>query len=301
MKPITGKDIHEALTAACAVVGIVPRHDIPADGGWHYTDVEGDRQGRGAGRIKLFADGQGGHVANWKGEALTFFVDDGRKLTPDEKAERDRKRAETIRQCQEEEAAKRAAAAVKAERTWKAATPARADHPYLTRKKVKPVPSLREIEADKLARLLGYHPKSRGEHLTGRVLIVPVKAGGALTTCELIDEAGRKSAIAGGQKGGGHWAAQALPEGDGNGATIMIGEGVATVLTAKEATGHYSVAALCCGNLLAVAEEMKARFPAARLIVLADLGNGQKDAEQAALAVGCLLAVPDFLIEEVAA
>lgn len=39
---------------------------------------------------------------------------------------------------------------------------------------------------------------------------------------------------------------------------------------------------------------MRERYPAARLVILADLGNGQKDAEDAARSVGGLVAVPDF-------
>lgn len=55
-----------------------------------------------------------------------------------------------------------------------------------------------------------------------------------------------------------------------------------------------SIAALSCGNLPTVARAMRERYPAARLVILADLGNGQKDAEDAARSVGGLVAVPDF-------
>jgi hypothetical protein len=79
---------------------------------------------------------------------------------------------------------------------------------------------------------------ARGEALAGRLLVAPVKIGGALSTCELIDEAGRKAALAGGAKRGGYWAS-ALParESDGDGLCMLIGEGAATMLSAIEATG----------------------------------------------------------------
>jgi hypothetical protein len=51
--------LKEALRAACADVGIVYR-DVPTDGRFYSTDVEGDELGRGDGRIKLFPDGEGG-------------------------------------------------------------------------------------------------------------------------------------------------------------------------------------------------------------------------------------------------
>ena len=71
--------------------------DVPADGRIHETDVEDDSRGRGDGRIKLFADGAGGIVCNWKGETRPFFADDGRKLSEAERRERARKRQSSVR------------------------------------------------------------------------------------------------------------------------------------------------------------------------------------------------------------
>ncbi|MDS4068974.1 MAG: DUF927 domain-containing protein [Candidatus Competibacter sp.] len=285
--------MHDALRAACAEVGIVYR-DVPADGRWYETDLDGDRRGRGDGRIRLFPGGEGGIVCNWKGETRPFFAADDSTLTDAERTERDRKRREVIRQIQQEEARRRAEAARKAAAIWEVATAAKADHPYLSRKQVSPAATLREADAGAVAALLDYAPKSRGEPLAGRLLVAPVKIGIQMSTAELIDEAGRKSAIAGGAKAGGYWAAQPLPEGDGAGLTLLIGEGVATILSATEATGCSSIAALSCGNLPAVARAMRERYPAARLVILADMGNGQKDAEDAARSVGGLVALPDF-------
>jgi putative DNA primase/helicase len=131
-------------------------------------------------------------------------------------------------------AEKRAEAAGKAEQIWRAARIAEKDHPYLVRKRVKPVSSLRELQDKAVAAILGYAPKACGEALSGRLLVVPVKASGTLSTLELIDEHGRKSALAGGAKSGGYWAAQPLPM-DAKDKTLLIGEGVATVLSTCEA------------------------------------------------------------------
>ena len=43
---------------------------------------------------------------------------------------------------------------------WKWARPVGPDHPYLERKQVRPVPALRELEAEELHALLGYAPRS---------------------------------------------------------------------------------------------------------------------------------------------
>ncbi len=83
---VSAVNLHDALRSACADVGILCR-DVPADGRWYETDVEGDRRGRGDGRIKLFPDGEGGIVCNWKGETRPFFADDGRKPSDAERRE----------------------------------------------------------------------------------------------------------------------------------------------------------------------------------------------------------------------
>jgi len=74
----------------------------------------------------------------------------------------------------------------------------------------------------------------------------------------------------------------------------LIGEGVATVLSACEATGCPGVAALSCGNLPKVARAMRKRYPKANITILADIGPGQKKAQEAAKVIGGHLAVPDF-------
>jgi putative DNA primase/helicase len=227
--------------------------------------------------------------------------DDGRyqKPTPEELAERRRIAAERAAQEEAAIARERAGTAQKAAAILKAATEAKADHPYLSRKRVSPVATLREIDAGKAAAILGYPPKSDGDQLAGRLLVVPVKQGGKLATVELIDGDKRKAALAGrGSKAGGYWATERLPDGDGAGLTLLIGEGAATVLSASAATGCPAVAALSSGNLPAVAKAMRERYPAAALVILADLvkatGAPDPHAIEAARAVGGKLAIPDF-------
>lgn len=231
--------------------------------------------------------------------------DDGihQKPTPEELAERKRIAAERAAKDEAEVARERAEAAKKAAAILQASTPARADHPYLARKQVPAVPTLREIDAGEAAEILGYSPKSKAksdsEALTGRLLVAPVKQDSGISTLELIDEAGRKAALVGrGTKAGGFWATGSLPEGSGDGLALVVGEGIATTLAASSATGHSGVAALSSGNLLAVAKAMRIRYPKADLAILADLvkATGEPDphAIEAARAVGGRLAVPDF-------
>lgn len=227
--------------------------------------------------------------------------DDGmhQKPTPEELAERRRIAAERAAQEEAEIARERADTAKKAAAILKAAPEAKADHPYLSRKRVSPVATLREIDAGAAAAILGYPPKSGGDLLAGRLLVVPVKQGDGISTLELIDGDKRKAALAGrGSKVGGYWATERLPDGDGAGLTLLIGEGVATGLSASQATGHPAIAALSSGNLPAVAKAMRERYPAAVIVILADLvkATGEPDphAIEAAKVGAGRSAIPDF-------
>lgn len=226
------------------------------------------------------------------------WQDDGRRhtLTPAEIAERQRAATERAAADAAEIERERAETAAKAAAILKASVQAEAKNPYLLRKRISPTATLREIDAGTAAAILGYTPKSGGEPLEGRLLVVPVKQGDALSTVELIDGKGRKTALAGrGSKAGGHWATRRPPD---DADVLLVGEGVATVLSASEATGHVGIAALASGNLMAVARAMRDRYPDAELVLLADLvkSTGLPDihAAEAARAVGGKLAIPDF-------
>ncbi|WP_250478695.1 MULTISPECIES: DUF927 domain-containing protein [unclassified Caballeronia] len=168
---------------------------------------------------------------------------------------------------------------------------ARDDHPYLVRKGVAAVDALRELDVEKLQLLIGYSPQSGGAQLEGRILIAPVTINGAVTTVEMIDESGRKAALARGEKAGGCWFVCAVPL---DCARILIAEGVATALSAHLCTGHATVAALSAGNLIKVARAMRVAHPNAEITVLADLGNGQQKAVEAARSVAGAVATPEF-------
>lgn len=220
------------------------------------------------------------------------------KPTPKQIAERRRNRAEMATLEESRIAAERTNASQKANELWKAAGPALPDHPYLLRKRCKPVTTMRELNVCAVATILGYAPKCDGELLVGRLIIIPVKIDDALSTVEMIDDNGRKSALYGGAKAGGFWAAQALPSGNGPGLTLLIGEGVATTLTAKEVSGHIGIAVLSSGNLTSVARGLCQRYPGAKFVILADLvkSTGEPDHHpiEAALTVGGKVAIPEF-------
>src|SRR5262249_48003834 len=146
----------------------------------------------------------------WRDDGVT------RGPTPEELADRHRKAAEQSAETEAETAHARDQTAKLAAGIWSVATQAKPDHVYLRRKNVAAVATLREIDADKAAAILGYPLKSKGSVLEGRLLVAPVTVGSRISTLELIDGTGRKAALAGrGTKAGGYWTAQPLPEGAG--------------------------------------------------------------------------------------
>lgn len=224
-----------------------------------------------------------------------------RSQYPDQMATALAPRADALEQRAREEArqrARHAAVAREAQAIWEWARPIGPEHPYLARKQLEPVPTLRELEAPELHALLGYAPASEGMPLTGRVLVVPFWIGEAISTLELIDENGRKSSLAGGLKRGGYWIAGETPIDADTAAAILIGEGMATVLSAHRATGWVALASLSSGTLPQVVAILRARFPDAELVVLADLGPGEAKAREAAQASRAHLAVPVFAKQE---
>ncbi len=236
-------NLHEALRAACADVGIVYK-DVPADGRFHETDVEDDPRGRGDGRIKVFADGAGGIVCNWKGETRPFFSDDGRKLSEAERRERDRKRQDAIRLAAEEEARRHAESATKAAAIWQAATPAPDDHAYLLKKGIK----------------------AHGARMHGGSLVIPMRSGAEVHSLQFVGADGDKRFLAGGRVAGCYYSIGTTR----GAAALCITEGFATGATIHEATGYPVAVAFNAGNLEPVAKALRAKLPDLRLILCAD-------------------------------
>lgn len=207
-----------------------------------------------------------------------------------ETAARDARR----RRAQADLDARHRAAAKLAGELWEQAWGAEAGHPYLLRKGLPAVATLRELDAPDLRRLAGYAPHSEGDLLSGRVLLVPVHLDGAISTMEFIDEAGRKSTLAGGAKTGGYWAAGVPSPAAIEGGPVVVAEGMATALSVHLATGWFALGALSAGNLPKVARGWRERYPDTELVIVGDRGRGEEFARRAAHESNGRLAVPVF-------
>ena len=174
-----------------------------------------------------------------------------------------------------EREAVQAAARTKAARLWGRARPANNTHPYLERK----------------------HVGAYGLRQLGAMLLIPARDHtGVLHTLQFILPDGSKRFLSGGRVNACYCAIGRPVD------TLLLCEGYATGATLYEATGHATASCFSCGNLIAVAQALRAKFPNLKLIVCADNdvqapGNpGLTKAREAARAVRGYLAVPRFSV-----
>ncbi len=207
-----------------------------------------------------------------------------------ELAEREQLRIQRQQRAEAEEAERQADnehKAVIARRLWNEAMPLM-DHPYIERKGIKTFGVAKVQQA-------GYLKGDDGKSLTalsGLCLLLPIKRDGQIIALQAIQPDGERRFI--GSPKGGSLVIGRLGK---NSSRILICEGLATAASVHEATSLPTVCAFTAGNLLDVAERLHRALPAADLVLCADRdthGKGQQKATEAALAVGGLVALPDF-------
>lgn len=294
---MTWRRIDDVCRAACEQIGVSYR-PVPADGEFHAADLADDPRGRGDGRIKMFPDGKGGIVQNWKtGEKQAFFIDRqaGASLSP---ADRERIKAEQERR-QREQKAKHDRAARRARAIWQAAKPAPASHSYLVKKAIKPhrarVTTWRRCWQDDAG---NHHPLA----IDNALIIPALNDAGSIRNLQAIfpneppELARVKDFLSGGALTGLFWWIG--PERTN---PVLIAEGFATAATLHEETGYRVYNAFSAGNLLAVGRIVRKHLPEAKIIFAADNdaktpGNpGLCKANEAAAAVDGFVTVPPMV------
>lgn len=259
--------------AAMEVAGLSTKYPIIPDGKLHRFRVEGDRAGSENGWYVLYDDGvSGGAFGCWKrGVSETWCAKSDRELTQAQREQNRRRMIEAQKVHETEETKRHKAARDKAFYIWKASPPAPDNHPYLVKKGVN----------------------NHGLRLHKGLLVIPMRdSAGNLHSLQFIDGDGNKRFLSGGRKKGCYFALGAPTE------SLCIAEGFATAATIYESTGLALAVAFDAGNLLTVAQSIRAKFPYIEIILCADNdentpGNpGLTKAREAAAAVGALLAVP---------
>lgn len=292
-------DIHKVAAEACDAIGI-EYQNTQMDGKFHPLRCKGKGLRNDAGRVMIFADGMGGVAWNHiTSESIKFSVKDWGSLSMSERNELNRQATAAKAEAVQVQAERYKQAAAVAAQVVSVSLQASSANKYLQRKQTPPTANLREISREDLVNIIGYIPKARSEELcTGKILVVPLQdINGHITSIEMIDQDGRKSALAGGKKNGGcFWATDnKLPDGTGDGLSFCIGEGVATVLTASMASGFIGIASGSCGNMPAVAYVIRKRYPNAIIYIIPDKNNGHEKAVEAGNLIKGILIEPQFI------
>lgn len=277
------------------------------DGKWQRVALEDDAPGKESASYRGFLNGRpNGQIKNYKTDELIKWVARGESLSPDDRQKFEAEAAET----REKRAAERQKTQSKAQllamkRFDEALTPKRwekgqdiepQNYPYLDRKNVGTYGILQEAD--------------------GKILIPARDIDGKLWSVQAIDHDGEKRFAKGGRKAGlmhiidpnnriGEKPVKSQALGKG---TIIIAEGYATAASIFEATKQPTVAGFDAGNLKAVAEAVRAKYPDAKIVIAADndhkleakpIGNvGVQKAIEAARAVGGVVVVPDLTPEQ---
>jgi len=265
------ENFRDAIRAA----GMMPPDAIEPGRIYRFPGV-GKANGNGAGWCNLFPDGMGGSFGDWSTGLSENWQ--ARRERPISLAEREAFREQVARAQAESEAERKrtqAEAATQAAERWQQGEPAPVDHPYLVRKGIQP----------------------NGARVLGATLLVPMRDGsGALCNVQRIPpEGGGKKLFQFGARVNGCYFAIGKTNG-----VIHIAEGFATGASVHEATGEAVAVAFSAGNLDAVARTLRTKYPQARIVMCADddyqtaANTGLTKATEAALAVGGLVAKPDF-------
>jgi putative DNA primase/helicase len=273
--------------AALRAHGLIPPDRIQADGQLHRCDVDA-RNGKGDGAYVLhLSEVPAGGFQNWhdgSGWQDWCPIERGR-LSADQRANfraqaegaREQRKADT----EHRHAAARAAAA----RIWPNATPSTADHGYLARKGVQ-AHGLRLYSGDLM---IG------GMSCSGALIVPLCDAAGQLHSLQVIAADGQKRYLPGGRVTGCYFIIGELQ------GVLVIAEGFATAASIHEATGYATACVFDAGNLLAAAKALRTKLPGIRMIFGADndvsaseMNVGLKSAQEAARAVGGLVAVPEL-------
>lgn len=199
----------------------------------------------------------------------------------EEIAERKRARELAAAAYEEEQKAKRKAAADTAVMVWEAATPSES-HPYTERKKIPP-----------LCARIGSWPG----HPEKDVLILPVRSGKTIHSLQAIFPDGQRRFLSGGAVKGNYML---INPDSLSMDTIVICEGYATGVSIYQATKYPVIVAFSASNLFHVAQKARKLSPQSNIIIAADNdqwtdGNpGLTEAKKSGREVNARVVWPEF-------
>lgn len=273
-----------------AALGFAPEV-IQADGAIHRFATTDKRRDL-AGWYVMHDDGlPAGAFGCWRdGSTHTWCSKAESSLTEDERAAHQQRVADMRAARDAERQRLHDAGRFAADLIWRKAGSRAAQHPYIEAKgiRVSGAKCISKANASAIARELSGAIK-------GELLAIPMRdAEGTLWNIQFIDKDGIKRPLTGARIKGCYYAI-GKPAGE-----IVVCEGFATGASIHEATGKAVAVAFNTGNLLPVAQALRAKYPGLQIIVAADddiktEGNpGLKHANEAAQAVSGVVAAPVF-------
>lgn len=263
----------EQFRAAMLAASLAPPDEVVPDGRLHRFSTNGKAKDD-SGWYVLHLDGTpAGAFGCWRSGLQSSWCTKADNDMTEAEREAHRHRIKAIQaQRETEQSLRQQQASDAAALIWKAGTPA-TGHVYSTRKGIKP----------------------HGVKCDGHHLLIPMRdTSGKLYSLQTIAPDGSKRFQPGGRVKGCYHSI-----GKPNGMLIVC-EGYATGASIHEASGHAVAVAFNAGNLRAVAESLRAKHPALKIMLAADddvgtLGNpGLTKATEAARAVDGYLTKPDF-------
>ena len=257
---------------ACLAVSVDFDATLPDCGQNRRLNVSGDPRGVGDANIYAFSDGNGGCVTNFKsGQRACWYTANKCGAPAQERRNKSGDNHDPLLRM-----------------LWREAKPV-VSHPYLENKCVKPNKRIRLVTCKQVQRIFDWAPWG----LCDPLLCIPLTDGTGLVSMQFIDIRGQKLFLKGHTTTGAYWCTGKRCSKK----PLGIAEGVATAISVATVNEFPVVAAMSCGNLLAVAHGIRNRFPDAQIYVLADAGKGENEAQTAAYAIGASIAIPPFTAE----
>lgn len=167
-----------------------------------------------------------------------------------------------------------------AAQVWSRCIPAAAADGYIYRKQGKP-DGLKVYPASAAPLVI------RGQNVAG-YLVVPCWSGDDLQTLQFIPpDGGDKLNLPGASFNDGFFTVGEITD------RVYICEGIGQAWAVNKATGAAAVVCFGAGRMMAVGKVLRAKYPAARLVVVPDRGKEEQAATIAAAVAGQWVAMPD--------
>lgn len=258
--------VYKSPQEACHAIGVDFDGTLPDYGQNRRLNVSGDPRGAGDANIYAFPDGNGGCVTNFKTGQRVCWYSSGKSTVRMQKRHGQTNSHSLLQ-------------------LWHAATVVKS-HPYYEMKCIHPNKRIRQTTCEQIHSVFNWAPWD----LQDPLLCVPLSDGPSLVSMQFIDVGGQKRFLKGHKTRGAYWfTSKRHPD-----KALGIAEGIATAISVAEVNKFPVVAAMSSGNLLAVAEKMRSRYPNQEIYILSDVGNGEKDAQLAAWTIGAMIAKPTF-------